>query len=132
MSREPGSGGGWIVAGAVAMGLAVGLGAFGAHGLRGRVAPEALGWWETAVQYHGWHGLALFAVALVARRAHRPRALAAAGALFVAGLLLFCGSLYAMTLTDRRWLGMVTPFGGTAWIAGWILLAIAAAPRRPS
>jgi uncharacterized membrane protein YgdD (TMEM256/DUF423 family) len=120
----------WSVAGAVAMALAVALGAFGAHGLRGHVSDEALEWWRTASQYHAWHGLGLFAVAFVAGRTTRPRAASVAGALFVAGLVLFCGSLYGMTLTGWRWLGAITPLGGTAWIAGWVLLAVAARSGR--
>jgi uncharacterized membrane protein YgdD (TMEM256/DUF423 family) len=117
-----------VTGGGVALALAVALGAFGAHGLRGRVPEAALAWWQTASQYHAWHGLALFVVAFVATLPHRPRLLATAGWLFVAGLALFSGSLYGMTLTGQRWLGMVTPLGGTAWIVAWALLA--AAPRR--
>lgn len=102
--------------------LAVAAGAFGAHGLRGRVSPEMLAVFETGVRYHLIHALALLGVAWAATR-WGSRAIPAAGWLFVAGILLFSGSLYAMTLTGIRGLGAVTPFGGVAFIGGWILLA---------
>ncbi len=102
--------------------LGVALGAFGAHGLRDVVEdPAHLEWWETGARYHLIHALALLGVA-----AH-PRPPRAAGWLFVAGIGLFSGSLYVMTLTGIRALGAVTPLGGLALIAGWITLAL----RRP-
>lgn len=117
----------WGAAGAVALALAVGAGAFGAHGLRGRLDPAALAWWATAAQYHFYHGLGLLLVGLYGARA--PRAV---GPLLVAGLVLFSGSLYAMALTDARWLGAVTPIGGTAWIVAWIWLAVGLLRARPA
>ncbi len=105
------------------MALAVALGAFGAHGLRTRVPTELLGTWHTAVQYHAWHGLALFATGLLMLRMPAGRALGVAAALFVAGIVLFSGSLYALVLTGMRGLGAVTPLGGVAFIAGWVVLA---------
>ena len=105
--------------------LLVMLGAFGAHALEARLSPNHMIWWQKAVHYQGLHTLALLAVGLLALL-HPGRALNAAGWLFVIGILLFSGSLYTLTLTDLRALGMVTPFGGTAFIAGWVALALAA------
>jgi uncharacterized membrane protein YgdD (TMEM256/DUF423 family) len=107
-----------LIAGALLAALGVALGAFGAHGLRGLLTPEALGWWQTAVQYQLWHALGLLAIG-----AARLDGLRAAAALLLAGTLVFSGSLYAMALTDLRWLGAVTPVGGALMIGGWLLLA---------
>lgn len=113
----------WAVALAGAGGVL--LGAFGAHALRGRLDEAALGWWHTAVEYQLWHALALALAAYAARgRAGRVAVHA-----FSAGIVLFSGSLYAMALGAPRWLGAVTPFGGLAFVVGWIALAFALAPR---
>jgi uncharacterized membrane protein YgdD (TMEM256/DUF423 family) len=106
--------------------LAVGLGAFGAHGLRARLTPDLLVTFETGVRYQMYHALALVAVAWAVTRwpdAAEPRA---AGWLFVIGTLLFSGSLYLLALTGARWLGAVAPLGGAALILGWLCLALAA------
>lgn len=113
-----------LVAGAVLGGLGVALGAFGAHGLRSILDSAALGWWQTAVQYQMWHALLLVALGLSPLRARL------AGWLFVAGILFFSGSLYAMALTGIRALGMVTPVGGLLLILGWAALAAAALKAR--
>jgi uncharacterized membrane protein YgdD (TMEM256/DUF423 family) len=105
--------------------LGVAAGAFGAHGLKGRLAPEMLVVFETGVRYHLIHALGLLAVAWASTR-WESRAIPAAGWLFVAGILLFSGSLYAMCLTALRALGAITPIGGVAFILGWLLLAWAA------
>lgn len=115
----------WTMAGAIAMALAVGIGAFGAHGLKARVDPSALAWWATGAQYHAYHALGLFAVAWVATWSTHPKLIGAAGIALLVGIMLFSGSLYAMTLTGIRGLGAITPIGGTAWIVGWICLALA-------
>jgi uncharacterized membrane protein YgdD (TMEM256/DUF423 family) len=112
----------WFAVGAVAAGLAVALGAFGAHGLKSRVAPEMLAVFETGVRYHMYHALALLAVGWAATR-WPSSSIGAAGWLFVAGILVFSGSLYAMTFTGARWLGAITPLGGLCFILGWVLLA---------
>lgn len=105
---------------------AVGLGAFGAHALKARLAPDMQGIWQTAVQYHAWHALGLLAVGLFAmQRPDAPGASLAAW-LFVAGIVLFSGSLYALALSGVRGLGAVTPFGGVALLAGWLAFAWAA------
>ena len=112
--------------GALSAALAVALGAFGAHGLRSRVEPELLAAFETGVRYHMYHALALFAVAFSASQWPHSGLAAIAGWLFVAGTILFSGSLYLLTITGIRWLGAITPVGGVALIAGWVLLAFAA------
>jgi uncharacterized membrane protein YgdD (TMEM256/DUF423 family) len=113
----------FIVLGALAGAAGVALGAFGAHALKARLAPDALAVWQTAVQYHFWHALGLLAVGIVALGLPASTPLKWAGWLMVAGLVLFSGSLYVLTLSGARWLGAVTPFGGIAWIAAWLLLA---------
>ena len=110
--------------------LGVAGGAFGAHALRERISPEALGWFETGTRYHLMHALALLGAGLAAGSAG-SRALRVAGVCFALGILLFSGSLYALALGAPRWLGAVTPFGGTAWIAGWIALAAGSVRRNP-
>lgn len=105
--------------------LAVALGAFGAHALSGRVPSEDLEIFETGVRYHMYHALALFAAAWAAAR--WPGAwTTASGWLFAAGIVVFAGSLYLLVATGHRWLGAVTPLGGAAFLAGWLLLAVAA------
>ena len=108
--------------GAVLAALGVAAGAFGAHGLRARLTPEMLGVFETGVRYHLIHALGLLAVAWAATR-WPGTAVSAAGWLFVAGTVLFSGSLYALTLSGIRALGAITPLGGVAFIAGWLTLA---------
>ena len=122
-----------LVAACIAMFVAVGAGAFGAHALKDSLAPDLLATWHTAVQYQAWHALALFGTGLLlaTRRADAARARWAAG-LFAAGIVLFSGSLYVLALTGERWLGAVTPVGGVAWLAGWLLLAWAIARPRAS
>jgi uncharacterized membrane protein YgdD (TMEM256/DUF423 family) len=105
--------------------IAVAAGAFGAHGLRARLAPDLLAVFETAARYQMYHALALLAVAWAASR--WPGALPqCAGWLFVAGTVLFSGSLYLLALSGVRWLGAITPLGGGAFLAGWICLALSA------
>jgi uncharacterized membrane protein YgdD (TMEM256/DUF423 family) len=105
--------------------LAVAAGAFGAHALRARLAPDLLAVFETGARYQMYHALALLAVAWAAARWPGPL-VDAAGWLFVAGIVVFSGSLYALTLSGARWLGAITPFGGVAFLVGWLLLALAA------
>ena len=108
--------------GAMLGALGVAAGAFGAHGLKVRVSPEMLAAFETGVRYHLIHALALLAVAWATTR-WASAAIHAAGWLFLVGVLLFSGSLYAMCLTGVRELGAITPIGGAAFIMGWLLLA---------
>ncbi len=110
-----------LIASLLAM-AAVIFGAFGAHALRGRLGPEDLLIFETGVRYQMYHALGLFAVAWAVSR-WPSGATTAAGWLFVAGVLVFSGSLYVLVLTGQRWLGAVTPFGGLLMICGWASLA---------
>lgn len=105
--------------GAIAMFMAVALGAFGAHALKARLAPDMAAVWQTAVQYHAWHALALIAAGILMAQDPGRAGLAWAAWLFAAGIVLFSGSLYVMALTGVRGLGAITPLGGAAWLAGW-------------
>ena len=107
---------------AVALFVAVAAGAFGAHTLGPQIGPERLAVWQTAVQYHAWHGLALFGVGLLMRGSAASRGLAVAAWLFVAGIVLFSGSLYILAATGSTGIGVVTPIGGIAFLAGWATL----------
>ena len=114
--------------GCVSAFVAVALGAFGAHGLRARLVPDMLLTFEIGVRYQMYHALALLAVGAVAPRLSSGP-VHAAGWLFVAGTVVFSGSLYVLALTGQRWLGAVTPLGGLAFLAGWAVLAWAAWSR---
>lgn len=115
----------WIGVGAIFAGLGVAFGAFGAHALRDRLTVEDLSIFEIAARYQMYHALALIAVGLTAVKIDNT-AIVVAGCAFIIGIVLFCGSLYTMALSEMRWLGMVTPLGGAAFLVGWISLAIAA------
>ena len=102
--------------------LAVLIGAFGAHALEG-LGPQRHHWMDTGLKYHFYHALALLAVAWAVGRWPRCPALRRAGWAWVLGVVLFSGSLYLLAYTGQRWLGAVTPVGGTAFLLGWLLLA---------
>lgn len=106
--------------------LAVAAGAFGAHGLKQKLTPEMLDVFEVGARYQMYHALALLAVAWLCSTATHPRLATIAGWLFVAGILIFSGSLYLLALTGARWLGAITPIGGVAFLVGWGLLAVCA------
>ena len=103
--------------------IAVAAGAFGAHTLAKQVGPERIAVWHTAVAYNAWHGLAIFGVGLLMRTSPALRGLAVAAGLFLAGIVMFSGSLYLLAATDATSLGIVTPVGGIAFLAGWVTLA---------
>ena len=112
----------FLALGSVSALIGVALGAFAAHGLKERLAPELLATFEVGVRYQMYHAFALIAVAWACTR--WPGALVtASGWLFVAGTLLFSGSLYALCISGEKWLGAVTPAGGLAFLAGWLCLA---------
>lgn len=117
---------------ALAGALAVVFGAFGAHALKARLDENMLAVWQTAVQYHFWHALALALIGMLAQHLRDSRALRLAGWLMLAGMAAFSGSLYAMALSGVRALGVVTPLGGVAFIAGWIALAVSLRGTRVS
>ena len=112
----------FAILGALSGFVGVAAGAFGAHGLRQRVSPDMLAVFETGARYQMYHAVALLAVAWAGTRWPGP-AMHFAGWAFVAGTLLFSGSLYLLSLTGARWLGAITPVGGVAFLAGWLGLA---------
>jgi len=115
--------------GALSAAISVAAGAFGAHALRTRLPPDLLAVFETGARYEMYHALGLLAAAWAATRWPGPL-VGWAGALLVAGTVLFSGSLYALALSGVRALGAITPFGGVAFLAGWVLLALAALSGR--
>jgi uncharacterized membrane protein YgdD (TMEM256/DUF423 family) len=115
----------WLAVGAVNGLVSVAAGAFGAHALKSRLSPDLLAVFETGARYQMFHALALVAVGLL--QLVRPTLpLDGAGSSFLAGIVLFSGSLYALALTGQRAIGAITPVGGVALLAGWTLLALAA------
>ena len=116
----------FIILGSLNAFIGVALGAFGAHGLKTKVAPEMLTVWETAVQYHLVHALGLVLIGILCQLMPAASLLRPAGWLLLAGIILFSGSLYALVLTGTKPLGMITPLGGVAFLVGWLLLALGA------
>lgn len=113
----------WIGIAAINMAIAVALGAFGAHGLEGHVSIQQLEWWHTATLYLFVHALGLLLVGLLIRLKYITQTTAW---LLQIGIIIFAGSLYAMTLGASRWFGAITPIGGVLMIAGWLWLAVSA------
>lgn len=107
-------------------GISVVLGAFAAHALKDRLSDRALAIWETGTRYQMYHALALILIALLISRFPNSTPLIAAGFAFIAGIFIFSGSLYALSLSGIKWLGAITPLGGVAFIIGWICLLVAA------
>jgi uncharacterized membrane protein YgdD (TMEM256/DUF423 family) len=105
--------------------IAVALGAFAAHGLKQRLSPDLLAVFQTGVQYHFYHTLALLTVAILMLHWPQSHSLRWSALLFCLGILIFSGSLYVLSITGIRWLGAITPLGGMAFLAGWIALALA-------
>lgn len=120
----------WLLIAAINGFLAVAAGAFGAHGLQGRLDAHAMQIFETAARYQMYHALAI-GLAAVAMRGNAAMPAQIAAALFLAGIVLFSGSLYLLAFTGTRALGIVTPFGGLAFLAGWAVLAWAATRLAP-
>ena len=114
----------WIAVAALLGAIGVVLGAFGAHGLKTRLEPAQLASWQTAVQYHLVHALALLGLGLFASSS--GRAVTLQGWLLTLGVVLFSGSIYALVLGGPRWLGPVTPLGGLCFVAGWLSLLLLA------
>lgn len=105
--------------------IAVLLGAFGAHALKNRLTTEMMEIFQTGVQYHFYHALGLLAVGIIALHLPESGWLKASGWLMLAGIVIFSGSLYVLSVTGIKWLGAITPIGGTAFIVAWILLTVA-------
>lgn len=120
----------WLAAAAVSGFVGVAAGAFGAHGLEGRASAEELAAFETGARYQMYHALALFAVAWLADRQPDATSVMVAGWAFVAGTVLFSGSLYVLGLTGSRALVLLTPVGGLAFLVGWASLLVAALRSR--
>lgn len=116
----------FVVLGSLSAFCGVALGAFGAHGLKSRVTPEMLAVWQTGVLYHLVHALGLLLIGVLAQLMPEATMVRNAGWAILIGTLLFSGSLYLLVLTGIKPLGMITPFGGIAFLAGWLLLAAAA------
>lgn len=120
----------FLIAAALIGALSVALGAFGAHGLKDKLNEYTLGIFETAIRYQFYHVFALLAVGLLYQSFNNGWMLWS-GRLFIAGIVLFCGSLYLLTYflannnEGMKWLGAITPFGGLCFIAGWICMAVA-------
>ena len=120
----------WLALAAASGFVAVAAGAFGAHGLEGRVGARELAAFETGARYQMYHALALLAVAWLADRGIAPGAVSASGWAFVVGRVLFSGSLYVLGLTGSRALVWLTPLGGLGFLAGWAGLFVASLQRR--
>lgn len=116
----------FIFLGSINAFLAVGLGAFGAHGLKSRISPEMLEIYQTGVQYHIFHALGLILIGIIAHWLSESNLILWSGALILAGIVVFSGSLYILSITGIRSFGAVTPIGGVTFLAGWILMAFAA------
>ncbi len=115
----------FLIAGALFGATGVLLGAFGAHGLKARLTPEALSSWDTAVTYQLFHALALLFAGLLAKSTVHP-AISVAGTSWIVGILLFSGSIYVLAIGGPRFFGPITPLGGLALIVGWLALLVAA------
>jgi uncharacterized membrane protein YgdD (TMEM256/DUF423 family) len=121
-----------LLAGSINMFLAVALGAFGAHAVKTSLPPDLMAVFQTGNQYHFYHALGLLAVGFAAGLFRGSRLIRLSGVFILTGLVLFSGSLYVLSLTGQRWIGMITPIGGTALLAGWLLMAVGVwKGRRP-
>lgn len=117
----------FLSVGAILGALSVAAGAFASHALRSQISDRSLSIFEVGARYQMYHALALLLVALLISHTQSPPAtLLASGWLFIIGIVIFSGSLYALSLTEIKIIGAITPFGGVAFIAGWVALAIAA------
>ncbi|WP_353570101.1 DUF423 domain-containing protein [Candidatus Albibeggiatoa sp. nov. BB20] len=116
----------FIILGSLNAFLAVALGAFGAHGLKPILSESLMAIYQTGVQYHSMHALGLIGIGILAQKAQNSLFLKLSGWLLLAGIILFCGSLYALAMTEIRKLGIITPFGGISFLLGWLSLTVAA------
>ncbi|KZR57639.1 DUF423 domain-containing protein [Pseudobacillus badius] len=116
----------FIIIGAINAFLSVALGAFGAHGLEGKVEPKYLEIWKTGVQYQMFHAMGMIAVGILMGQVQASSMLNWSGWMMLIGTVIFSGSLYALTLSGVKVLGAITPIGGVAFLVGWVLLIVAA------
>ena len=119
----------FLLLGAISALIGVGMGAFGAHGLKAVLSPELLTVYQTGVTYQMWHALGLIGIAFMRQQVPQSRLLLWAGWLMFIGILIFSGSLYLLALLNLKWLGMITPLGGVNFIIAWLLIAIFAAKK---
>ena len=115
----------WLAAAALLIALATLLGAFGSHSLQGRITPDRLDVWRTAVDYHFFHALGLLGLGLLIDRHPASGLLRAAAGMVLAGLLIFSGTIYLSVLGAPRWINFVTPLGGLMLMVAWVLAAVA-------
>jgi uncharacterized membrane protein YgdD (TMEM256/DUF423 family) len=123
---------GFLFLGAISALIGVGMGAFGTHGLKAILTPEMLMVYQTGVSYQMWHALGLICIALMRQQVPESTLLSLAGWLMFIGILLFSGSLYLLALLNLKWLGMITPIGGSTFLMAWLLIAIFAAKKTTS
>ncbi|KOP77102.1 hypothetical protein AMS61_23185 [Bacillus sp. FJAT-21351] len=116
----------FLIIGAINAMLAVALGAFGAHGLEGKISEKYLEVWKTGVQYQMFHAMGLFVIAFLLSKFPQSSLLTASGWIMLAGIVLFSGSLYVLSTSGIKVLGAITPLGGVAFIVAWILIVVAA------
>ena len=121
---------GFLFLGAFSALIGVGMGAFGAHGLKAVLSPEMLTVYQTGVTYQMWHALGLIGIALMRQQAPESKLLIWAGSLMFIGILIFSGSLYLLAILDLKWLGMFTPIGGVSFMMAWVLIAIFASKKQ--
>ncbi len=117
----------FLFLGALSALIGVGMGAFGAHGLKSIISPEMLAVYQTGVTYQMWHALGLIGIAAIHHQAPASKLLRWAGWLMFIGILLFSGSLYFLVLLNLNWLGMITPIGGASFLTAWLLITVFAA-----
>jgi uncharacterized membrane protein YgdD (TMEM256/DUF423 family) len=117
----------FLFLGALSALIGVGMGAFGAHGLKSIISPEMLAVYQTGVTYQMWHALGLIGIAAIHQQAPASKLLRWAGWLMFIGILLFSGSLYLLVLLNLNWLGMITPIGGVSFLTAWLLITVFAA-----
>ena len=120
----------FLFLGALSALIGVGMGAFGAHGLKAILSPEMLTVYQTGVTYQMWHALGLIGIALIRQQVPESKLLIWAGWLMFFGILIFSGSLYLLAILDLKWLGMLTPIGGVSFIMAWVLIAIFASKKQ--
>ena len=119
----------FLLLGAISAFTGVAMGAFGAHALKAVLSPEMLEVYKTGVNYQMWHALGLIGIALIHRQTPDSPLILWAGHLMFAGIVLFSGSLYLLTILNLKWLGMITPLGGVAFLGAWLLITLYAVKR---
>jgi uncharacterized membrane protein YgdD (TMEM256/DUF423 family) len=120
----------FLFLGAVCAFLGVGMGAFGAHALKATLSPEMLAIYQTGVTYQMWHALGLIGMGLLQQLTPDSKLILWAGWFMFIGIVLFSGSLYLLALLDLRWLGMITPIGGTCFLVAWLLVCFSANKKK--